>query len=91
MEQEFRKGSKEQQMFLDLWNICQKYWIPEDNDSYWHEVISVTDGFVQKYKDVHPAVRFMTLGFISGLEDIVWELRDGKEAKGTICLDEGNK
>lgn len=72
----FTKNSPEWNMFRDFYKICEQYWIPEDNDSYWHEVIKVTDEFIQKYKDVHPAVRSMTLGFISGLEDIVWELRD---------------
>ena len=87
----FDKNGVERKMFADFYKMCEQFWIPEDNDDYWHEVIKVTDEFVQKYKDVHPAVRSMTLGFISGLEDIVWEMRNGKEAKGTICVDEGNK
>ena len=78
MEQEFKKGSLERAFFSEFYELCEKYWVPEDNDDYWHEVIKVTDEFVQKYKDVHPAVRSMTLGFISSLEDIVWELRNGK-------------
>lgn len=45
----FSKGSKEWQMFMDYWNLCQKFWEPEDNDQYWEQVISEADAFYRKY------------------------------------------
>ena len=46
----FTKGSEEWQMFMDYWDLCQKYWKPENNDNYWQRVIDDTDKFYKKYK-----------------------------------------
>lgn len=49
-EVKFLKGSEEWQMFMDYWALCQKYWEPEDNDTYWESLTSATDDFWKKYK-----------------------------------------
>lgn len=49
-EVKFYKGSEEWQMFMDYWNLCQKYWDPEDNDAYWESLISEADSFYKKYE-----------------------------------------
>ena len=43
------KGSEEWQMFMDYWTLCQKYWEPEESDSYWENLIDATDDFYKKY------------------------------------------
>lgn len=48
----FEKGSKEWLMFQDYWKLCQKFWVPEDNDEYWEMVKDTTDDFYEKYKDI---------------------------------------
>lgn len=53
----FNKGSEEWQMFVDYWNLCQKYWQIESNDDYWQELIYAIDDFIKKYKDIPFAYR----------------------------------
>ena len=48
-EVKFKKGSEEWQMFMDYWALCQKYWNPDETDSYWESLIKDTDGFYKKY------------------------------------------
>lgn len=48
----FEKGSSEWYMFQEYWKLCQKFWIPEDNDDYWEEVVKETDDFYKKYKNI---------------------------------------
>lgn len=63
----FEKGSREWYMFQDCWKLCQKYWIPEDNDGYWDAVVRESSEFMKKYEDVVMA-REMALAFIESLE-----------------------
>lgn len=49
MEKKFAKGSSEWMMFMDFWTLCQKYWEPEESDSYWEDLIEATDDFYKKY------------------------------------------
>lgn len=37
-------------MFQEYWNLCQKFWIPENNDEYWDTVIKETNKFMKKYE-----------------------------------------
>lgn len=39
-------------MFQDYWKLCQKFWIPEDNDEYWEGLAQEIDIFYERYKDV---------------------------------------
>ena len=43
------KGSEEWYMFMDFWNICKKFWVIDDSEEYWKELISSLDAFVKKY------------------------------------------
>lgn len=45
----FLKGSEEWQMFMDYWNLCQKFWSIEDNDEYWDNLAMEIDAFAKKY------------------------------------------
>lgn len=74
----FIKGSKEREMFIELWDMCQKFWTPEDTDSYWHDAIKAADDFSKKYKDIHPMVPYMSVAFISGIEKKSKENKEGR-------------
>lgn len=65
----FEKNSAEWAIFGDFWALCQKYWIPEDNDRYWEEVVDETGKFYKKYKGVDDIfVRRIILAFVETLE-----------------------
>ena len=63
----FEKGSCEWYMFQDYWKLCQKFWNPEDNDKYWEAVVSETNNFYEKHKDVMLSKEIM-LALIDCLE-----------------------
>lgn len=48
----FQKGSKEWNMFRDYWNLCQKFWIPEDSEEYWNLVLKESIEFKKKYESL---------------------------------------
>ena len=70
----FEKCSLEWNMFKDYWNLCQKFWIPEDNDEYWEDVVRETDEFYKKYKDVM-LTKGITLELLTCLEKKSMEMR----------------
>lgn len=50
MRKEFTKGSQEQKMFNDFWNLCQEYWEPENTDEYWVAFSENLNEFGMKYQ-----------------------------------------
>lgn len=65
----FNKGSEEWMMFMDFWNLCQKYWIVEDTDEYWEGVIRSANDFQKKYNHILLSRR-LALAFVDALEDV---------------------
>lgn len=55
------------QFMPEFWEIIKKYWIVEDMDEWWEEVIGVCDACYKKYND--PFVRKMVVAFIEYLEE----------------------
>ena len=46
----FEKGSQEWDMFMSIWAICQKHYIPEiDSDEYHEHVLRDVNEFAEKY------------------------------------------
>lgn len=45
----FDKGSEEWLLFMEYWQLCQKYWEPEENDAWWDEALHQIDLFSKKY------------------------------------------
>ena len=74
----FQKGSEEWMMFQDYFKLVQDYYIPEDTDEYWEEVIREVDIFAKKYQGNVPLARGIALAFVTTLEE---EL---KKKKGVI-------
>ena len=64
----FDKGSEEWLMFMDYWNLCQKYWQVESNEEYWDKVIEEGNIFCEKYKFT-PLSNKLIFAFIEKLEE----------------------
>lgn len=46
----FAKGTEEWMMFKDFYEICQKYFEPENSIEYWNALIAEISIFNEKYK-----------------------------------------
>ena len=44
------KGSEEWQVFMDYWQFIQKYYSPDNDDSWWDEVVKAGESLINKYK-----------------------------------------
>lgn len=71
----FDKNGVERKMFADFYKMCEEYWTPDGSDDYWNAVVKASDEFNDKYKDLHPMVFQLTLAFIKGLEDKLYNDR----------------
>lgn len=49
-EKKFPKGSEEWEMFVDFWRVVQEYWIIENNDEYWKNLIGEIGKFSKAHK-----------------------------------------
>ena len=65
----FGKGSEEWMMFMDYWQLCQKYWEVERTDEYWDSLIDCTNDFYEKYRAI-PLARRLAFALIEAMEDI---------------------
>ena len=53
MKVKFEKGSREWQLFMGLWDLCQKYWkVEPDNDDFWNAFILDSDNFLKQFDPV---------------------------------------
>lgn len=67
VEVKFLKGTEEWTMFMEFWNLCQKYWIPESEDSWWDEALNEIDAF-QKNNGSTVFARGLSMTLINHLE-----------------------
>lgn len=66
-EVKFGKGSEEWMMFTEFWQLCQKYWNPEKNDSYWDGLVTDVDAFYKKFSKIELS-KELALSFIRSQE-----------------------
>lgn len=71
----FDKNGVERKMFADFYKMCEEYWTPDGSDDYWTAVVKASDDFNDKYKDLHPMVFQLTMAFVKGLEDKLYNDR----------------
>lgn len=71
----FQKGFEEWLMFMDYWQLCQRFWEPEEQDEYWDDVAKETNLFYEKYNHVGLA-EHITLALLDYLEE---RSRNGKK------------
>lgn len=77
-DKRFEKGSEEWTLFMDFWQICQKYWGVEDNDNYWQEFLTDADNFYKKYRCIPLAGRII----IALIETQEQQLKESKIKSG---------
>lgn len=66
----FEKGTELHQMMNDYLIMLQKFWVVEDADSYWDEVLNAIHEFYGKYKSIDEIFSVtMALAFIDVLEE----------------------
>lgn len=56
--QKFEKDSEEWKMFMDFWQLCQRYWMPDATEEYWQALTDDTKEFYRK----HPGTFARELG-----------------------------
>ena len=77
-EKKFDKGSDEWSLFMEFWQICQQYWVVEDNDVYWQTLLERADEFYKKFKSIPLAGRVI-MALIETQEQI---LKEGSRKSG---------
>ena len=48
------------QFMRELWPFMKATWMPEDNESYWTELIDKADALIGKYEGIPIAKKFVT-------------------------------
>jgi len=77
----FEKGSDKWNMFMEYWRICQSYWIPEESDEWWQEIINIVNEFSKKYGKDDLFVRGLCNSFMDGLKQRFEEQRKTHERR----------
>lgn len=82
MQQKFEKGTELHQMINDYLRLLQQFWIVEEGDSYWEQVLESIYGFYGKYKEVDNVFSLtMALAFVDVLEE---KARQKKGLRGKL-------
>lgn len=68
MRKQLTKVDEEFQMFADYYKMYQDFYVPEDNDNYWQELIRAVDKFCKKYKS--KLAKDLAIAYINSREDI---------------------
>lgn len=69
----FERNSEEFYFFGDYWNLAQKYFIPEDGEEYWQDLIDDCSKLADKYKGTF--YQQMIVGLQLALETVYKEER----------------
>ena len=68
MRKQLTKADTDFQMFADYYKMYQDFYVPEDNDNYWQELIRAVDEFHKKYKTKF--AKDLAIAYMSSREDI---------------------
>lgn len=81
-QQRFEKGTELHQMMNDYLRLLQQFWVVEETDTYWDEVMDAIYEFGKKYEQVDKIFAFtMALAFVDVLEE---KARQKKGYKGQL-------
>ena len=69
-EKVFEEGSKEKQMFVDFYHICQRFWTPEDTKEYWDNLRDRAIEFRKKYMSIPLAKNLIEAVYKTFAEEI---------------------
>lgn len=45
------RGTEENQKIVDFWEFRKEFFVPEDNDEFWEEVIKAGNALIKKYNN----------------------------------------
>lgn len=68
MEKQFQKGTEEFQMFADFYELCKKFWIPEEADEYWEKLLYESESFYRKYNSAY--AKHLAIGLLEALDEL---------------------
>lgn len=81
-QQKFEKGTELHQMINDYLRLLQQFWVVEESDSYWEELMNAIYDFYGKYKEVDNVFSVtMALAFLDVLEE---KARNKRGIKGKL-------
>ena len=81
-QQKFEKGTELHQMINDYLRLLQQFWVVEDAESYWEELMNAVYDFYGKYKSVDEVFSVtMALAFLDVLEE---KARNERGIKGKL-------
>lgn len=69
MKKEIKKDSKEWEIFKEIWELYQRFAIPENNEQYWGDIVKALKDIEIKY-DHNPLADQLALGVAKALNDI---------------------
>lgn len=52
----------------DFWNFVKEFWIPEDNDAYWEQIVKASSELNVKYQN-NRFCQIMILAYMDYLEE----------------------
>ena len=71
------KGTEEWMMFGDFFNLCKKYWNPNDSDEYWTDILIDSQIFYDKFKS-YPMSKHMVNALWNAQRDKFKEINSNK-------------
>ena len=71
------KGTEEWIMFGDFFNLCKKYWNPNDSDEYWSDILIDSQLFYDKFKS-YPMAKHMANALWNAQRDKLKEINSNK-------------
>ena len=71
------KGTEEWMMFGDFFNLCKKYWNPNDSDEYWTDILIDSQIFYDKFKS-YPMSKHMVNALWNAQSDKLKEINSNK-------------
>jgi hypothetical protein len=77
----FAKDSREWQMFVDYWNLCQKHWDIEYTKEYWNEAAEDAIRFGEKYREI-PLAKKIAVAFLESLQEKSKKIVEEREQNG---------
>jgi hypothetical protein len=72
----FSKNSIEWRMFGDIYQLVERYWMPEDSDEYWQAVVDSVDKISDKYNNTS-AQLFVNIILSAFVEYLQTKMKEG--------------
>jgi len=68
MKKEIQKNSEEWKVFREVWDMYQRFAVPEDGENYWEELVREVNRIEKEYKT--PLAKWLAYGVAKALNEI---------------------